>query len=371
MARIVVAGTFDPAFGRNRRLLSLLEKSGHEIEIVRAPLWPTDRVAIPNGGKATLLLRALAAYARLAGRMLRVRRGDLVLVCYPGWFDVVVLAPIARLRGMPVVFDIFISAVDTVVYDRKQVGEGSRLARFLLAADRASIRLASRVIADTPAHAEFFAELSGVARERFGVVWLGARDEVFRPRPDVRPVPGRVFFHGTFIALQGLDTIIRAAKLVEPDGITVRVAGTGQEQAAVDALMAELEPENVELVGRLPLERIPDEIAAATLCLGVFGTSGKAGRVVPNKVYECVAVGRPVLTGDTAAARSAFCEDEVAFCPPGDPAALAREMRRLVADDVAREAIARGGHARYTASYSSEPLRALLDRELAAVIPEA
>ena len=69
------------------------------------------------------------------------------------------------------------------------------------------------------------------------------------------------------------------------------------------ALIEKLQPTNIEMVGRLPLAQIPLEIASATLCLGVFGTTDKARRVVPNKVFECVAVGRPVVTGDTPAIR--------------------------------------------------------------------
>jgi glycosyltransferase involved in cell wall biosynthesis len=367
MARVLMAGAFDPGFARNRKLRRLLDLAGHEVTACRVDVWGSDRVEIPTRGKLGTLARAIAAYPRLIVRFLRSEPADLVLVAHPGWFDMLVLGPLARARRMPVVFDSFISLYDTVVSDRRLVPPRSFVGRSCRLVDRFSLRLADRVIADTPAHADFFSELAGIPPGRVGVVWLGAQDDVFRPRPDVEPVERRVLFHGTFIGLQGIETIVRAAKLLEPDGIEVRFVGTGQEQATVDRLVAELHPTNLVLVGLVPLNQVPDEIAAATLCLGIFGTSGKAHRVVPNKLYECLAVGRPVLTGDTPAVRSAFSDGEVALAEPGNAESLADATRRLLSDPAAREAIARAGHERYLADYSENPLSRRLDAEIEAV----
>ena len=344
----------------------MLDGAGHDVERCQVDLWGGDRFDIPNQRKSTTLLHALTAYPKLAYRFMRAPRADLVMVLYPGWFDMLIVSVLARIRRMPVVFDIFIGLFDTVVSDRQLVSARHPVGRLCRAVDWLSIRLATRVIADTPAHADFFAASAGVARDRIGVVWLGAQDDVFGPMPSLQPVSGRVVFHGTFIRLQGIETILRAAKLLDnaDDDIELRIIGSGQEQPMVDALLAELQPANVTMVGRVPLATIPSEIAQASVCLGIFGTSGKASRVVPNKLYECLAVGRPVITADTAAIRSAFDDGEVATVPVGNPEALAAEIRRLLADGDAREAIAAAGHAKYLATFSDAPLSALLESEL-------
>ena len=187
-------------------------------------------------------------------------------------------------------------------------------------------------------------DASGVNRSRFRVLWLGAQEDVFQPQPDVAPVPNLVVFHGTFVPLQGLPTIVHAAKLLEPNGIRFRIIGDGQERRVVEASRGELGAANVEFPGRVPLQDMPREIAAASLCLGIFGTSAKAGRVVPNKVFECLAVGRPIVTADTPAIRDALA-GQVATVPAGDPEALAREIRALLARPGAAR-LARGGRAR-------------------------
>src|SRR5581483_5008572 len=185
MARVMAAGTFDPEFGRNRRLCNLLERAGHEVVECRVDLWPREKYAIASEGKITAVRRAVLAYPRLVWRFLRAPRADAVLVMYPGWFDMLVLGVLARLRRMPVLFDIFVSFSDTIVSDRKIVGERSFAARVCRTVDRLSLHLARRVIADTPLHADFFAQLGHIDRDRIGVVPVGAEDDLFHPLPAI------------------------------------------------------------------------------------------------------------------------------------------------------------------------------------------
>ncbi len=367
MARIVFAGTFDREFTRNKRLREFLERAGHDVDLCQVDVWGSDRYEIPNQGKAKMLARVALAYPRLVWRFLRMRKPDAVLVGYPGWFDMLVIGPLARLRRIPVLFDPFISLSDTVVSDRKLASRTSMIGRATVLVDKWSMRLATRVFADTPQHADFYASLARIPREHVDVTWLGAQDDVFIPE-SVVPVPGLVLFYGTYIALQGVDTILRAAKLLESDGVVVRVIGSGQEQANVDKVMADLRPANVELVGRVPLSELPGEIARATVCLGIFGTSEKAQRVVPNKVLECVAMGRPVISADSPAMREAFGADEIMLVPAGNPEALADAVRKLLADTETREKFAAAAHEHYLAAYSTEPLTRLLDSQLRQVL---
>jgi glycosyltransferase involved in cell wall biosynthesis len=362
--RVIAAGTFDPSFERNQRLFALLRAGGHDVMICNVEIWGSNRYAILHQGKASALARALTAYPKLAWRFVRSGRGDVVLVLYPGWFDMFIVGILARARRIPVVFDPFISLSDTVVSDRKLVTERSLIARMCRLVDRVSLGLATRVLADTPEHGELYARLGQIAPARIGVVPVGADETVFKPQPDVVAEPRRVLFYGTYIALHGLPTIIAAAKQLEADGITVRLIGSGQEQQTVDRLLTDLQPTNVDTIEWIPFEQLPREIASATLCLGIFGTTDKARRVIPNKVFQCLAVGRPVLTGDTPAIRTAFTPAQVATSATGDASALAHTIRHLVYDTDAREALARAGHRHFREAFSSKTIGHALDTEL-------
>ena len=357
--RVLLAGTFDPEFARNRVVMSLLERAGFEIEIARRELWGRDRRLLVDQPKWGLLRRGMVAYPSLAATVARRRRPDLIFVPYPGYVDVPVIAPIARARRIPLLFDTFISLYDTIVEDRGLRSRRSLIGRATHAADTVACRLADLVLCDTPAHADYFAAATGVDRDRFRILWLGAQEDVFQPQPDIVPTPNLVVFHGTFVPLQGLPAIVRAAKLLEPEGVRFRIVGDGQERGVVEALVRELDAGNVELPGRVPLREMPREIAAASLCLGIFGTSAKAGRVVPNKVFECLAVGRPIVTADTPAVRDALA-GAVAVVPADDSNALAAEIRTLLADPARLTSLGAAGHERYRRDYSEEALGSLL-----------
>jgi glycosyltransferase involved in cell wall biosynthesis len=348
---------------RNQVILGLLERGGFEVKLARVHLWEEKRYALVDQPKGRLLLRAAAAYLRLVVKLLQAPKHDLLLALYPGYFDMPLLWIASRMRRVPLMFDAFISLHDTVVADRALRDPRSAIGRLTLLADRISCRLADRVLADTPEHAAFLADLTAVPAERFRVLWVGAQEDTFHPVLNTQPEPDLVLFYGMFIPLQGIETIVRAAKLLENGGIRVRVVGDGQERSKINALVRELSPRNVELVGRVPLEDLPRHIASASLCLGIFGTTPKALRVVPNKIYQCLACGRPVLTADTPAIRTAF-DDELALVPPGNAPALANKIQGLMGDSSALARLAVAGRRRFERDYSNAALTRLLSAHI-------
>ena len=89
-------------------------------------------------------------------------------------------------------------------------------------------------------------------------------------------------------------------------------------------------------------------MAASHVCLGIFGTSPKARRVIPNKVFQALACGVPVVTAETPAARELLRDGESALLvPPADPDALVHALRRLAAEPELARRIAGGGLTAY------------------------
>ena len=89
--------------------------------------------------------------------------------------------------------------------------------------------------------------------------------------------------------------------------------------------------------------------------------------MIPNKAFQALACGTPLVTADTPAARELLAHDESALLvPPGDPAVLAAALRRLAGDRALAQRLAEGGHAAYRREASEEVLgarwRELLER---------
>jgi glycosyltransferase involved in cell wall biosynthesis len=310
-------------------VISCLRGAGVDVAEHHVSVWEGRR----DNWAAGLASAVRVAFSEL--RLFRRPKGfDVLIVGYPGHFDF----PAARwaARGRPVVFNPLVSLADTLVSDRGRFRRGSFAARTLEAIDRRAFRSADLVVADTDAHAEFLSRATGVPRSRFAVCAVGAEERIFRP-VWTWSEPFTCLFVGKLIPLHGVETILEAARLT-PE-IAFRLVGSGQ----LDATLAE-RPENVEWVPWVEYERIPEELAGAGCALGIFGTSDKARRVIPNKAYQALACGTPLVTGDTEAARELLVDGESALLvPPGDPAALAEAVRRIAGDPSLAEHLSGGG----------------------------
>lgn len=324
-------GTYDRGHSANRLLRRALAGAGFRVEELHAPVWEDTRhkgagyFAAASLGR--LAVRWAAAQRRLRGSWRR-RRGEppLVVVGFGGQLDVLLAARLCRPRAA-LVFAPLVSLTETLVEDRRVFPPGGLRARLVGALDRASLRAADLVLADASAHAEYLAAL-GVARERVATWHHGVEPEFealeSRPR-----VPRRVLFYGRYLPLHGIDTILGAVARLG-DRAEVVLAGDGPERARMEALAAGLGA-RVTWRDEIPHRQLPAELAAASVVLGVFGTGPKAAMVVPNKVYQAAAAGRPLITRDGPALREVL-EPGVhcVACPPGDPGALAEAVCGLL-----------------------------------------
>jgi glycosyltransferase involved in cell wall biosynthesis len=229
--------------------------------------------------------------------------------------------------------------------------------------DRQAFRMADLVVADKVTHSDFFARQAGIPRSKVEVCLVGADDRIFRPGWGL-PARFTALFVGKLIPLHGIETILAAAGLA-PE-IPFRIVGSGQLDASLDD-----RPDNVEWVPWVEYEELAGEYGIAGCALGIFGTTDKAARVIPNKVFQALACGTPVVTADTPAARELLVDGESALLvPPGDPAALAAALRRVAAEPALAEHLSGGGLYTYQRRASEEALaprwRAVVERATAA-----
>ena len=307
----IVWGTFDTGKPRVRMLVEALYEIDQHMPVYHRSPWVgiEDKTQV-KGVKAKLqiLARWVLAYPWLIMAYLRAPAHDTVIVPYPGNLDVLVLWPFAKLRGARICWDMFISLYDTAVIDREILARTGVLARLLYAFEWLSTRAASFILMDTQEHARYIAKLYGLANERVRSVWVGVEDRIFARAPAPPPsLVTDVLFYGQFIPLHGVDTIIDAIGMIEnqPGAPAMRfvIVGSGQEASRIDQCIVNRRLKSIERIKWVDYADLPALIARSAICLGVFAEEGKAARVIPNKVFQILSVGRPLVTMDSPAIR--------------------------------------------------------------------
>jgi glycosyltransferase involved in cell wall biosynthesis len=328
-------GTYEPEYPRNAVLIQGLRERGVRVFEFRAALPPLTAVEVAGTrGVARLAAGVAAAHARLFAQHRGRLDVDAVVVGYPGHFLVPFGRLLAAFRRARLVFDPLVSLWDTFAGDRALVRSDGVKSLAVRAVDEVAFRLPDLVLADTWAHAGYYQEEFGLPRSRLAVVPVGAlpepgADGVARTLGHGEPLT--VLQYGKWSPLHGTDVVLAAAELLRAEPFRFVLIGEGQLSAELHGAIAARTLANVEWLGALPAVELRARILDADVCLGVFGRSDKAGRVVPNKVYDGLACGRPVVTADTDGARECIRDGETALLtPPGDGAALAAALRRLL-----------------------------------------
>ena len=275
--------------------------------------------------------------------------------------------PLAKLIGLltnkPVVFDPLVSRYETKVLDQKKVAPYSMQARHNFNIDKLSFKLADVVLVDTFTHAGYYAKEFGIDRSKFHRVPIGVPDELsslFKTGGEEESRKGSDFlvqFYGSFLPLQGIEHIVQAARIVERKDRTIRfeLIGSGYTFPMIKGLIDELELKNMVLRDWVPFSELPEVVSRADICLGIFGNTDKAKRVVPNKVFQCLSLKKPVITGRTPAILEFFVDREnILLCEPGNAASLANAIMLLKENEELRARIAENGYKLIRENFTSE-----------------
>jgi len=325
----------EPEYVRNQIVLKALRQQAHVIEI-------TD-------SSQSYFIRHL----RLLGKFIaHFQRHDIVFVGFYGYL----LVFLARLFSRrPLIFDAYLSTYQTLCFDRRRFAPRSPIGRLVFWMDKLACQLADIVLVDTRAHLDNFVQMYGIAPEKCAVLYVGCDEELFFPRKLPSGGPFRVFYYGSFLPLQGIEYIVRAAKMLEdrPE-IAFQIAGQGMQYPEIRALAESLGCKNIEFIDWIPYEELPKYIAQASVCLGGhFSNSSKAQNVVSTKTYQFLAMAKPTIVGDCSANAEIFTHGEhVYMCRMADAQSLADAIMTLKQDAELCKRIAQGGYLLFSEHYS-------------------
>lgn len=337
---IVFWGTYDKGKPRTRLLIKGAESAGYNVIECHADIWRDIEDKSQIIGFQTKLIRSLRllfSYPRLIFRYMKLPPHDMVVVGYMGQLDILIIWAFAKLRKIPVCWDIFISLYDTVVVDRKILTKSSLAAVILYHIEWVGIRMADLKLFDTREHAAYIEKLYGVPLKSIAHVYVGAEKPFFLRKITIskdKTLPFTVLFYGQFIPLHGIEYIVKAAKLSETRGSKIRwiLIGKGQEAQKIDEMISSLGIRSITRIQWVKYEELIDYVLSADVCLGVFNPVGKATRVIPNKVFQILAAGKPLITGDTPAVREILsddCNDNIMLVSAGSATMILKSVLHM------------------------------------------
>ena len=344
-----------------------LRRNGIDVVECHEDLWKgtSEKLAGIQDGFSIIkkLLRILQVYLKLIRKYWSIGYYDAIIVGYAGHIDVFLAKFLNIFRRKPLIFDAFLSLYDTAVVDRGIISPASVRAKLLHLIDRWSCRLADAVLLDTPAHIDYFVREFRLPAGKFHAIPVGSSLKMNEPTriQTVKDNKFNVLYFGSYRPLHGVDVILKAAKIIQDDignDIVFNLAGTGQLLPEMKGLASKLELKNVTFIDRfVKEEELSGIIGNADVCLGIFGKSEKALRVIPCKVYNCLAIGKPLITARTLATDGVLTHNEnVYFCNPGDPESLAEGVLALKNNDSLRNRIAQDGMKYFDKNFSTDSI---------------
>jgi glycosyltransferase involved in cell wall biosynthesis len=144
----------------------------------------------------------------------------------------------------------------------------------------------------------------------------------------------RVLCHGAIEERYGIDLIVRAIARLKDDipGIEFRFMGKGDYLERVQELAAEVKAaDHVNFLGFVPFETMVEEILAADVTVVPIKKNPYSVLVHTNKMYEYVALQRPVVASRLDSVAAYFPDDSLVFFEPGNDENLAEQLRYVFA----------------------------------------
>ena len=259
----------------------------------------------------------------------------------------------SRLSGLP--FSFTAHAKDIYTSDPRQLREKIALARFVVTCTGYNRRHLLRLSdGRTPIHRIYH----GIDTRLFV-----ADGQNGPPAP-----PYRLLTVARLTPKKGLPTVYRALRRLRDQGLRLRhtLIGDGEERAAILALIRRLGlTADVELLGTLPHEAVLAHYRRADLLvLGCEVAPNGDRDGIPNVLLEAMAMGVPVVATRISAIPELVGHGQSGLLvPPGDPAALAGAMTRLLTDQPLRRRVIRAGRQQVRTGFDNR----VLTRRLAAV----
>jgi len=268
---------------------------------------------------------------------LKVKNVDLIWGTSPPIFQGMTAWALARIKHAPFLFEVrdlwpaFAIGVG-VLHNPLLIRLSEWLERFLY-------RHADLVLVNSPG---FIDHVRSHGAKRVELVPNGADPGMFDPLADgarFRAAHGLqdkfvVVYAGAHGMSNDLGVVLDAANLLyDRPEVAIVFLGDGKDKPQLQARAAKSGLKNVVFIPPIPKTDMGEALAAADACIAILKPIPLYATVYPNKVFDYMAAGRPVLLAIDGVIRKVIEENQAGlYVEPGNPLALA-EAIRILADD--------------------------------------
>jgi glycosyltransferase involved in cell wall biosynthesis len=342
--RVCYFGTYRANYARNQMMIDGLRSAGIEVVECHESLWHgvEDRVRIASGGWAypAFWWRVFKTYLHLLKRHIRVKDYDILVVGYPGQYDVFLGRLLSWLRRKPLVWDV-LNSMYLIVMERGLAGRHRLTAAVIRALEGLACRLPDRLILDSEEFVNWFQKTYQLCPSLFRMVPIGADERIFKSFTSAVDATStssdnifRVLYYGSFIPNHGVEIIVEAARQLQQEtDIRFELVGDGPEKSRATELARGYGLQNLTFIDWLEKPALALKIKKCNVCLGTFGDTLQASLTNNNKLYEAFVLSKPVITGiSPATPKSLQHGKQLYFCERGNPQALASAILTLKND---------------------------------------
>jgi glycosyltransferase involved in cell wall biosynthesis len=309
-----------------------LHEKTNGINVFRVPM------ACERGGKVAYAYKYSAfilASAVILGARLCQRRYDLIYI--NNMPDILVVsALLPKMLGAKVILDLHdpMPELMETIFVKDPNSTGVRLIKWL---EKWSMARADQVLTVNKACQRIFAARS-CPLEKIGVIMNSPDGSIFPFRPvRSRPVPNRngnapfvVMYHGTLVERNGVDLAIEAVTRVRTKVPTVQLHIYGWTTPFLEKVMQSVRDRGMEqsvlYLGSKSMEELVNVIDACDV--GVIPNHRNAFTEIntPTRIFEYLALGKPVIAPRTPGIQDYFDEDSLLFFEAGKADELAERI---------------------------------------------
>jgi glycosyltransferase involved in cell wall biosynthesis len=305
----------------------------------------------------------LGRYPEVAAKIIKARlidRPDVYVITFRG-YEMLLFMVMTGVRR-PLVFDEMVNFTEWME-EHQKLKQGTFAYRLFRSCYGWLARRSRVILADTAAHAQYSAALNHLPLDRYRTIPVGAEEKVFYPAVTSHQKKHEkftVFYYGHMLPLHGLEFALEAAqRLKEHPDIEFYFVG-GKDKAAAACAHARQAGAHVRHEPWLPYTQLADTARQAGLTLGgPFGGTNQAQYVITGKTFQFLAVGAPVVVGETAVESGFRDKVNCLLVPQANPAALAEAILWAADHQDRLHAIGKAGRALYEERYSQTVITAL------------